>query len=101
MLLQSHLNEIQLLPALPDVWAAGSVKGLRVRGGFAIDMDWSDHQIKKLKIYSTTDTVCRLRFTGNSTPVTLIPIKKTGSDKFGNTHEFQSQKNRSYLLTFK
>ena len=62
MLVQSHTGAIHLLPALPDVWEAGEVKGLRCRGGFEIvEMAWKNNQIEKLTIRSSVGGKLRLR----------------------------------------
>lgn len=61
MLLQSHDGFIYLLPALPDAWQKGSVRGLVARGGFKIDMDWNDHKITRFVIHSSLGGNCRVR----------------------------------------
>jgi alpha-L-fucosidase 2 len=53
MLIQSHDGLVHLLPALPDEWSSGTVKGLRARGGFTVDMTWEDKKIVDLKIHSS------------------------------------------------
>jgi alpha-L-fucosidase 2 len=61
ILLQSHADEINLLPALPSAWPNGSVKGLRARGGFVLDLTWQQGKLTTATIHSTGGTACRLR----------------------------------------
>jgi len=61
MLLQSHLGELHLLPALPDAWPEGYIRGLRARGGFEVSISWSDKTAYKVVIKSLSGSECRIR----------------------------------------
>lgn len=62
MLMQSGYDAVHLLPALPDAWPSGRVRGLRARGGFEIvDLEWSNGQVKKVVIRSNLGGNLRLR----------------------------------------
>ena len=61
MLAQSHDGAVHLLPALPQAWPEGEVKGLVMRGGFVVDMRWAHGQISELKIHSRLGGNLRLR----------------------------------------
>jgi alpha-L-fucosidase 2 len=71
MLLQSGNGDIRLLPALPDAWNAGSVTGLRARGGFEVSMIWKAGRLTSATIHSTTGEPCRLRYGKQSTELKL------------------------------
>lgn len=61
MLLQSYDGSLYILPALPDALPNGSVKGLKARGGFEIDMDWKNSKLTKLVVKSTLGGNARIR----------------------------------------
>lgn len=73
MLLQSHDGAVHLLPALPEVWAEGQVKGLRARGGFEVGMDWEEGRLREAVVHSTIGGTLRLR--------SSVPLKGKGLRK--------------------
>ena len=62
MLVQSNEGEIHLLPALPPQWPNGRVQGLRVRGGFEVDIAWNGQRLIGASITALKDGPCRLRY---------------------------------------
>jgi alpha-L-fucosidase 2 len=123
MLMQSHDGFIDILPALPDVWQDGSVKGLVARGGFVIDMEWKNGKIQELQIYSRYGGNCRLHYDKQlknkelkkakgtnpnvlfETPVTEKPLisvkstlKTTEPRKLNYLYDLQTEKGKTYKI---
>jgi alpha-L-fucosidase 2 len=91
MLLQSHLKEIQLLPALPSAWKKGSVKGLVARGNFIVNMNWDNSVLTTASVLSKTGGTCVLR--------TLVPVAVQGATVV--TREVPYNNDVHYITTFK
>ena len=89
MLVQSHDKHgvIELLPALPSAWATGSIKGLRVRGGFEIDMRWRDGDLLDATVRSISGHGGTLRLHGKTTELKLKPgqLRRISGTKIAET----------------
>lgn len=62
MLIQSHTEYIEILPAIPKEWKTGEVKGLKARGGFIVDIAWEDNKLTQLKIKATATGICNIKY---------------------------------------
>jgi alpha-L-fucosidase 2 len=73
MLVQSHMGIIHLLPALPKAWSTGHVNGLRVRGGYELDLEWKDGKLTRavIKGVSNGPGKCVLRYGKGTSTVGL------------------------------
>lgn len=96
MLLQSHLGEIHLLPALPSAWKEGAVKGLKARGGFVVNINWKDHQLSDATITAVSGGRCTVKC---GIPFT-IQGQKVHSQKTGNDYiiTFNTIKGQTYRV---
>jgi len=98
MLVQSHMGQIHLLPALPDAWPNGHIKGLRARGGFQLDLRWKDGRLTEGVIRSDEGSACTIR---SSVPVTVTRGGKTvkTSQVEQNVITFPTSRGQEYAIT--
>lgn len=101
MLVQSHLDYIKFLPALPKEWAAGSVKGLLAEGNFEIDMDWTNSKLKHASIRAKKAGLCKFEVPfGNEGVVVkdskgnLVELNKVSKG----IYSFDAKANETYTL---
>ncbi len=73
MLLQSHADRIDILPALPAAWPEGSVRGLRARGGFQVDLAWKEGRLKSVTLETPSGGRCLLRYGAATTTLEFQP----------------------------
>jgi len=114
MLIQSQDGVIYLLPALPDAWATGEVKGLKARGGFEIDMVWKDKKIIRLVVKSALGGNCRVKTQNALTSKNLEVARGKNTNPFyqvfenkyqtttpeanGFVYDFKTEQNEIYIF---
>jgi len=100
MLLQSQLNILQILPALPSIWPKGSVTGLRAVGDFQVDIEWEALKATRIVLFSEGGQLCDVAYPGITNyqlrdednsyiPVTIID---------GNRIQFPTVAGKTYTL---
>ena len=88
---------LSLLPALPKAWPSGSVKGLKARGGFEVDMTWADGKVVTLTVKSTLGRRCRIR---SASPLKMAEggLKPSVKSVDANVIEFDTKAGKTYTL---
>jgi alpha-L-fucosidase 2 len=83
------------LPALPDDWASGEIKGLKAQGGFEVDLTWKNKKITALTIRSSLGGICKLKVPNT---LKLTGKAKLSTQKDKSLVDFMTQKGGKYIL---
>jgi alpha-L-fucosidase 2 len=96
MLMQSQNNEIHLLPALPDDWKEGEIKGITAKGNFTLNIKWNGGKMIQTKIVSNIGGKCKVR---SAVPFVIEkPNIKSEKSSIGFTAEFETKKGITYIV---
>lgn len=96
MLMQSQNNEIHLLPALPDDWKEGEIKGITAKGNFTVNIKWNDGKMSQTKIVSNNGGTCKIR---SSEPFIIEKLNiKSEKSSIGYTAVFETKNGTSYII---
>lgn len=99
MLVQSHEEVIDLLPALPDEWSEGEINGVCARGAFELKIKWNEGKLTNAQLLSKKGELCRIR---THVPISVIVNKKKIKTKVKDDGiEFPTEKGRVYTLETK
>ena len=98
MLVQSHEDGIELLPALPNEWDSGRFKGVCTRGAFELDMIWKNNAIKSVEVLSKAGKNCKIRT--NKKPRIFTDGKQIQIKENNGFIEFPTEKGKIYILEY-
>lgn len=93
LLVQSNSRRVALLPALPEVWGSGSVRGLRIQGNASIDLSWQDGVLKHCQIHAGSDLDTWIRYGGITRPLRV----EAGESAVFTAADFQADRARGLL----
>ncbi len=103
MLMQSNVGYINILPALPDAWSAGSVNGIVARDNFELGIDWAEGKASEIRILSKNGSKCTVEYAGvceaNVTDSKGQTVSYTAVEGKANRITFDTVKGESYTIT--
>lgn len=103
MLVQSNVGYISLLPALPDEWATGSVKGLVARGNFEVSENWAEGSLTEASIHSKNGGTCTVEYKGMANMQVVdengVPVATKAVEGHDGRIEFETTAGKTYILS--
>ncbi len=91
---------IELFPALPDAWSTGSVKGVKARGNFELNMEWRNAKPTRVEVKSNSGNLCNLKYPGIAkTAIRELNGQTVNFSKINNNEiSFSTEKGKTYII---